>query len=1040
MTEDDLEQACVEWFKELGYSYHKGEAISPGGEHQDRDSYRDAILANRLDVALARLNPDLDAAALDTAASRLTKYSGTSLIESNKELYSWLRDGIPVETKIDGHKRVVYAQVFHWDDVSMNDWLVVNQFTVKGKKTDRPDMVVFVNGIPLAVIELKNPADEDADVWAAYRQIQNYKKEIPQLFEPNLLCLISDGAVARVGSVTAEAERFMPWRIAEGIDDPEKHLELETVVRGVFDRNLFLKYFRHFVAYQIGGAGTFKIIAGYHQFHGILKAVDSAIEATTVKKDGRGGVMWFTQGSGKSLLALFYVGMLREVPELENPTFVIVTDRNDLDGQLYETFAGCRSVIRTEPKQADDRLELRNLLSKQVAGGVFFTTIQKFAPEKPGDQVESLCDRHNVIVICDEAHRTQYGFNAKVDSKTGKIKYGLAKYMRDALPHATYLGLTGTPISIDDRDTQAVFGGYVDIYDVLSSQQDGTTVPIHYESRIIELKFNQDEIKELDDELEELTESEDKETRQKAISRLSRLESIAMADGRMQTLAKDLLQHWDKRLETIDGKGMVVAISRNAAAVLYDEIIKLRPDWHSDDLTKGKIKVVMTSRSSDKGILRQHHTNKQQKKLLEKRLKDPNDELRIVIVRDMWLTGFDVPCLHTLYLDKPMQGHGLMQAIARVNRVWKDKPGGLVVDYIGIGEELKKAIAQYTQVRGKNRGKPIEFVEGALTILKDTVDVIRTMFHGFDYSSFSDSPQEALRLLPLAMDHICKFDPEDDGHGRNRGIKRYLDQVARLTKAQALAGTHTEALFYREEIAFFQAVRAALAKYAKADKDMNKVEREAAMRQLVAKGVLVEGVTDLYKTLGLERPDISVLDEEFLAQVAKLPTKSLAAELLQRLVKDEIKSRGKKNKTQEAKFSKKLAEAITKYRNRALTTKQVIEELLNIAKEIKADTPPSDMSEDEFAFFEALAENESAVRELGDPILKALALELTEKLRKSATIDWSKREAARARMRMMVKVLLTKYRYPPDKQPEAVTKVIEQAELFADEWALDAAC
>jgi len=606
------------------------------------------------------------------------------------------------------------------------------------------------------------------------------------------------------------------------------------------------------------------------------------------------------------------------------------------------------------------------------------------------------------------------------------------------LPNAVYLGLTGTPISEDDRDTQAVFGDYVDIYDVMSSQQDGTTVPIHYESRIIGLKLNEAELQELDQELDSLTESDDPEERQKAISRLARLESIAMADGRLAKLAEDLLGHWDRRVETLDGKAMIVAISRRAAAALHDEIIKRRPDWHSDDLTKGVIKVVMTGNASDPPELRQHYTSKQEKKLLERRLKDPKDELRIVIVRDMWLTGFDAPCLHTLYIDKPMEGHSLMQAIARVNRVWKDKPGGLIVDYIGIGEELKKAIAQYTRVRGKDRGKPVEFLESAVAILKDTLDVIRRMFQGFDYSAFRKSPQEALRLLPLAMNHICQFDPTEKD-GRNCGVKRFLDQVARLTRAQALAGTHREALALREEIAFLQAVRAGLVKHTKAGAGMSTIEKEAALRQLVAKGVLVEGVTDLYKTLGIEKPDISVLDEEFLAQVAKLPMKNLAIELLQRLLDDEISSRAKKNTTQGALFSKKLDEAIKKYRNRAITTQQVIEELLNLAHEVNAAKPPEDMTGDEYAFYQALAENESAVRELGDPILRALALELTDKLRKSATIDWAVREGARARMRMLVKVLLAKYRYPPDRQPAAVERVIAQAERFADEWALEAA-
>ncbi len=961
-------------------------------------------------------------------------------MEANRDLYVWLRDGIPVEIEKDGHRRQVSVAVFDWTDISRNDWLVANQFTVKGTKTVRPDMVVFVNGLPLAVIELKNPADEKADVFAAFNQIQNYKNEIPQLFEPNVVCVISDGAVARLGSISADQERFMPWRVAEGIDDPDQHLELEVLVKGLFERQTFLRYFRHFVAYQTSGAGTFKVIAGYHQYHGVLKAVDRALDSIRHRRDGKGGVMWFTQGSGKSLLAVFYVGMLREHPELENPTVVVVTDRKDLDGQLYETFSACRIPLRTSPVQASDRADLKKLLSEQVAGGIFFTTIQKFAPERGQEAVEEINPRSNIIVICDEAHRTQYGFKSELDKKGEKYRYGLAKYMHDALPNALYLGMTGTPISENDRDTEAVFGTYVDIYDVLSSQKDGTTVPIHYEQRIIDLSANKDELDSLDEELEALLEDDPEEQSNKTISTLARLESIAMADGRLEKLADDLVQHWDERLEALDGKGMIVAISRRAAVALYDEIVKRRPEWHSPDIDKGVIKVVMTSPASDPPALRAHATSAQEKKLLEKRIKDPDDPLKLVIVRDMWLTGFDAPCLHTLYADKPMRGQGLMQTIARVNRVWKDKPGGLVVDYIGIGEELKQAIAQYTRATGGKRGEPVEFIDEALKILKDTVSAIREMLHGVNLEGIATDAKKALAALPLAMNHLVKLNQKPEGAGPDEkppGVKRFLDQVTKLSKAQALAGTHPEALALRNEIAFYQAVKAGLVKFTSVGAGKSKTEKEAAMRQIVAKGVLVNGVTDLYKTLGVDKPDISVLDENFLKKLGEIPQKNLAAELLQRLIDDEIQARSRRNTTQAQKFSKKLMEAINKYSNRALTSAQVIEELIKLAHEIAADKPPEDMTEDEFAFYEALRENESAVREMGDPILKALAHELTDKLRKSATIDWQKRETARARMRLLVKVLLTKYKYPPDKQPEAVEKVIEQAELYADMWAIE---
>lgn len=1041
MTENDLEYACIDWFRDLGWAYSHGEALSPGGVAPERAHYNEVVLAPRFRAALERLNPALPTAAIDDAEKRVRQFAGQSLVEANRDLYVWLRDGIPVDVELDGHRRKLTVAVFDWVDVAGNDWLIVNQFTVKGVKTVRPDLVAFVNGLPLAVIELKNPADEKADVYAAFNQIQNYKNEIPQLFEPNVVCVISDGAVARVGSISADQERFMPWRVADGIENPDLHLELEVLIRGLFDRQTLLNYARHFMAYQTTGAGTFKVIAGYHQYHGVLRGVDRALASITQRHDGKGGVMWFTQGSGKSFLAVFYVAMLRERPELENPTIVVVTDRKDLDGQLFETFATTRIPLRTKPEQAKDRPDLKRKLAEQVAGGIFFTTIQKFAPEKGESTVDVLSDRRNIIVICDEAHRTQYGFKSDLDKKGEKFRYGLAKYMRDALPNALYLGLTGTPISENDRDTEAVFGSYVDIYDVMASQKDGTTVPIHYEQRIIDLAVNTDALEELDEELDELLEDDPEEQNARTISTLARLESIAMADNRMAKLAEDLVEHWDRRLETMDGKGMIVAISRKAAAALYDEIIKRRPDWHAKEVDQGVIKVIMTSPASDPPSLRAHATSPQEKKLLEKRIKDPNDPLKLVIVRDMWLTGFDAPCLHTLYVDKPMKGQGLMQAVARVNRVWKDKPGGLVVDHIGFGEELKQAIAQYTRARGgKTDKEPVEFVEEALKILQDTISVIRAMLHGLDLEGVASDAKKALAALPVAMNHLAKLNrlPKDAKPGdKPPGVKRFLDQVAKLTKAQALAGTHPEALVLRNEIAFYQAVKAGLVKFTSVGAGKSKVEKEAAMRQIVAKGVLVSGVTDLYKTLGVDKPDISVLDEAFLKKLATIPQKNLAAELLQRLINDEIKARGRKNKTQEAKFSDKLTQAIQKYTNRGLNSAQVIEELIKLAHEIAADRPPDGMSEDEYAFYEALRENDSAVREMGDPVLKSLAMELTDKLRKSATIDWQKRETARARMRLLVKVLLTKYKYPPDKQVAAVEKVIEQAELYADQWSVE---
>jgi type I restriction enzyme R subunit len=1034
MTESDLENACIAWFQELGYAYKLGFDIAPRGATPERKSFTQVILHDRLREALARLNPGLPASATLDAFERMSRFASGSLVDGNREMYHWIRDGVPVEIEADGGKRGALVQVVDWSNAA-NDWLVVNQFAVKGKLPVRPDMVVFLNGLPVGVIELKNPADMTADVSKAFNQITNYQNEVPQLFEPSAVNVISDGTVARVGSITADFDRYAPWKLVESID-PKQHLELEVLVRGLFRQDTFLTYLRDFILFQQESGKTFKIVAGYHQVRGTLKAVQRAKDALH-SDDGLGGTVWFTQGSGKSFLALFYVAMLQQAPEFENPTFVMVTDRNDLDGQLFETFDAAYDKLRTKPVQIDSHDDLRRKLGEQPAGGIFFTTIQKFKPKVAGQRLEAISTRRNLVVICDEAHRTQYGFRAVVDSKTGITRYGLATHLRDAFPHAIFMGMTGTPTSAEDRDTQGVFGDYVDIYDVADSQADKTTVPILYEARVIDLAYNEQIDSDLDADLDALLdEDEDDSLHDRAVSRLTRLESVAMADNRLGRLAGDLVTHWEERLDSLDGKGMIVAISRKAAVALYDEITTLRPEWHDPDLNKGVIKIVMTSPASDPPELRAHALSATQKKTLEKRLKDPDDPLKLVIVRDMWLTGFDAPSLHTLYVDKPMKGSGLMQAIARVNRVWRDKPGGLVVDYIGIGPELRLAIAEYANL-AKTTEPPVDFIDNAVPVLLDTVDVMRGMYRGFDYSSFRQSPQAMLTLLAPAMNHIAGFDAEDDGHGRNRGIKRYLDQATKLARLQALCGTHPEALALREEIAFFLVIRSMLVKTTRTGSETTQIEREAAMRQLVSKAIVVGGITDVYKSMGLEKPNISVLDEGFLGDIAQSPQRNLAAELLQRLIGDEIKARGRRNVSQQALFTTKLEEAIARYRARALTTVQVIEELLKLAHELNAAKPPEGMTEDEFAFYQALAQNESAVQIMGDPVLRALAHELTDKLRKSATVDWSKRESSRQRMRVLVKVPLGKYRYPPDKQPEAIDKVIEQAELFADVWAID---
>jgi type I restriction enzyme R subunit len=1036
MNENHLEAVCLDWLAGLGWTCLHGDAVSPGGEQAGRERYADVVLAPRLRDAVLQLAPDLSPSEVDEVVAKVTSYGSQSLVDGNREMYDWLRNGVPLERiESDGRRSVLRVQVIDFD--GPNDLLAVQQFTVHGQKLRRPDLVLFVNGLPLVVIELKNPADPNADYEKAYNQIQTYKADIPQLFAYNLLNVISDGTVARYGSLSADLSRHSRWRLVGGEKAAKGMLELESLMRGLMEPRTLLDFFRGFVAYGgSDGGASFKIIAQWHQYHGVKKAVQRAVDALTHRKDGKGGVIWFTQGSGKSLLALFYVMALRERSEFANPTVVLVTDRKDLDGQLFETFADCRWSIRATPVQANSRDDLREQLTAVEAGGVFFTTINKFAPERGQTSVPVLCERSNVIVIADEAHRTQYGFRADLDTKTGQTKYGLAKYMRDALPNAIYLGMTGTPVSLDDRDTEAVFGTYVDVYDMIAAQEDEAVVPVSYESRIIELRFNEAEKQALMDEFLEATEDEDEQEQGQTVSRLTRLEALAMADGRLATLAADLVAHWEARKEQIEGKAMIVAVSREAAVRLFDELVKLRPAWGDPDIAKGRLKIVMTSNSSDPSHYQQHRTDRSGAKLLEKRFKDADDPLDLVIVRDMWLTGFDAPPVHTLYVDKPMQGHGLMQAIARTNRIWKDKPGGLIVDYIGIGEELKKAIRQYTRDAGQER-EPVDTSGEALRILLDTLDVIRReFFHGFDYAGFAD-PKRALSLLGPAMEHVLQVDPEPDDKGRNRGVRAFLDQVLKLTKAQSLAGTRSAAMEVREEIAFFQAVRVCLIKLTRAGESRSRLEKEAALRQLVAKGVLVEGVKDVFGTLGLGKPDISLLDEQFLAQIQKMPTKNLAAELLERLIADQVKARGQKNAMQAKEFTQKLEEAIAKYQNRALTTVEVIEELIKLAKEINAAKPPEGLTEEEFAFYQALCENESAVREMGHPVLRALAQELTDKLRKSATINWQNRKSSRARMLAMVKVLLAKHKYPPDAQPDATDKVIAQAELLADSWAFE---
>ena len=1023
VTEDQVELQSIEWFKDLGYQYVCGYDIAVDGETPERTDYRSVVLKDRLLSALTRINPDIPKAGIDTALSELMNPNNPNLMSANRQVHSWLTKGIKVIYHEDDQEIGKQLKVIDFDNPDNNEWLVVNQFTIHGQKHNRrPDVLVFVNGLPLSVLELKNAADEQADIWAAYNQLQTYKNDISDLFNYNTCLIISDGIYARLGSLSANEERFMRWRTIDGVEvDPlGQHRELETLIKGLFNKQVFLSYLRYFCLFE-DDKTVIKKIAGYHQFHAVQAAVESVVTASGIDGSKKGGVVWHTQGAGKSIEMACLAGRLIAEPRLENPTLVMVTDRQDLDGQLFGVFAGAGELLGETPKQANSRAELREHLINRPSGGIIFTTIQKFGLDADEDKFPVLSDRHNVVVIADEAHRTQYGFKAKIDGQTGIIKYGLAKSLRDALPNATFLAFTGTPISQDDRDTQSVFGNYVSIYDIQQAVDDGATVPIYYESRLAKINLNQDALPTIDAEVEELLddEVEDDRDKEKAKSQWSALEAIVGTEARLQEIAEDLIQHYETRSQTQPGKAMVVAMSRDICVRLYDQIIKMRPDWHSDDHMRGAVKVVMTASASDKAHFQPHHTNKAQKKDLEKRVKDPDDPLKIVIVRDMWLTGFDAPCLSTMYIDKPMQGANLAQAIARVNRVFKDKPGGLVVDYIGIAPQLKEALATYSAAKGK--GRPTIDSSEALRILKEKIQVARDFLHKVDWSEFRT---KALLLIPECMD--CVLAQED-------GKRRYADTVLQMTKAFALCGTLDEALELSPEVAFHQAVRAPLIKGGDGDRIRKDVNYE--LRQLVSQAVVGEGVSDVFKLAGLETPDISILSDEFLSEVMKMPHKNLAVELLQRLIKDEVKSKFRTNVVKQRKFSDLLQVSLGKYANRAIEAAQVIEELIAMAKQFQEDLARREshnMSDEEEAFYDALAKNESAQEVMGEAVLVEMAREIAAKLRDNLTVDWAVRDSVRAKLRIMIRTLLRRYKYPPDQAKDAVEMVLRQAEVVSE--------
>lgn len=1048
MTESEVESAALACLEALGWQIRHGDEIAPDSSAAERPDFSTVVLESRLRDALARLNPHLPAEALDDALRRLTHAEGADLLSRNRAFHQMLTEGVTVEYRtVDDGIRGTQVQVIDFGNPSNNDFLAVNQFAVlENRHSRRPDVVLFVNGLPLVLIELKNPSDEQATIWTAWQQLQTYRAELPTLFSFNELLVISDGLEARLGVLDAGKEWFKPWRTITGQDfypplgDPSAQAgmpprpELQVLLEGVFAPERLLPLLRDFIVFESDRSRLVKKAAGYHQFHAVQIAVAETLRAANLQHviseglpgylvrrhpggkpgDRRVGVVWHTQGSGKSLTMVFYAGRIIREPAMQNPTIVVLTDRNDLDDQLFGTFASCQDLLRQAPVQAESRSHLRKLLGVQ-AGGVVFTTLQKFLPEEKGDRNPVLSERQNIVVIADEAHRSQYDF---ID--------GYARHMRDTLPNASFLAFTGTPLERSDRNTRAVFGDYISIYDIQRSVEDCATVPIYYESRLAKLNLPDDLKPQIDEEFEEVTEGEELERKEQLKTKWAQLEAIVGARPRLQLLASDIVKHFEQRLAALEGKGMIVCMSRRIAVELYREIVRLRPEWEDPKDERGQIKVVMTGSAADPPDWQPHIRDKRRREVLANRFRDPIDPFKLVIVRDMWLTGFDAPSLHTLYLDKPMRGHALMQAIARVNRVFRDKPGGLVVDYIGLGQELREALAVYTESGGQ--GPTALPQEEAVRLMIEKYEICRGLFHGFDYTQWvKGSPQERLSLLPAALEHI--FTQED-------GKDRLVQTVRDLSKAFALSVPHEDALRIRDEVAFFQSVQVALTKRTPPEGHPSE-DLDHAVRQILAHAITPEGVLDIFAAVGLNKPDISILSEEFLAEIRAMPHKNLSIELLQRLLKGEISRLRRRNLIQSRAFSEMLEQTLRRYQNRAIETAQVIEELINLAREMRAANARGEqlgLSEEELAFYDALETNDSAVKVLGDETLRTIARELVKTVRNNLSVDWTQRESVRAQLRVMVKRILRKYGYPPDKQEKATQTVLEQATLLTEMW------
>ncbi len=1042
ISEADVEAALLEQLESLGYARLADAIAGPDGSASERETYSEVILTGRLEAAIDRLNPHIPSDARQDALKKIVAVETPSLIEENRRLHNLIAEGVDVEFYAeDGTIRGDKVDLIDFNDPDNNDWLVLDQFTViENGSNRRPDVVVFVNGMPLGVIELKNPGDEAATLAGAYNQLQTYKDHIPSLFRTNAVLVTSDGLRARIGALSANEERFMPWRTTDGVAVAARGApEMAVLIEGVFERRRFLDLIRDFTVFSDTGFGIVKIIAGYHQFHAVRRAVEATVSAAAPEGDRKVGVIWHTQGSGKSLLMAFYAGQLVRHSRMQNPTIVVVTDRNDLDNQLFRTFVMCRNLIRQTPIQAKNRLGLQKAL-RRASGGVIFTTIQKFSSEQGETDYPVLTDRSNVVVIADEAHRSQYGFKARVDSSTGAIAYGFAKHLRDALPNASFIGFTGTPIEKDDVNTPAVFGEYIDVYDISRAVEDGATVPIYYESRLARIELPEEEKPKIDAEIEALTEDEATSERERLRRKWFTLEAVVGAEKRLKLVAGDLVRHFEHRVEAMDGKAMVVCMSRRNCVGLYREIVALRPDWHSDDDKDGAVKIVMTGTASDPQEWQPHVGGKARRDLLARRAKDPEDSLQLVIVRDMWLTGFDAPSMHTMYIDKPMRGHGLMQAIARVNRVFQDKPAGLVVDYIGIAQKLKDALGQYSAADQKNAG--IDEAD-AVAMMQGKYDMVRSMYHGFDYArGLAGTPQERLVVMAEAIEWILEqqraaAEKETTDDARKKVHRRYPDAVLALSKAFALAAASDEARRIRDAVGFFQTVRAALVKSAQGA-GTSAADQQLAIRQIIDRAVVSTEIVDILAAGGLTTPDISILSEEFLADVQQMEKKNLALEALKKLLNEEIKSRSRSNVVEARKFSDRLEQAVARYHTNAVSTVEVLQELIDLAREIREARTRGEeegLNPDEIAFYDALANNESAVEVMGNDALKRIAHELLTSLKSNVTIDWTRRENARARMRVLVKRILRRHGYPPDLQDSAVQTVLRQAEVLSAEWA-----